>query len=106
MNNTLAPWKSDRLRSQRSLVQDPGLDSDFKTRNQFSIMSGQGWLGPMHCIVKWVKKVSSGGVVDFVVEQPQLFRKLHKNKQSKHRVPRKISDLKSRVVEYFTTMDN
>ena len=31
--------------------------------------------------LKWVKKkVSWGGVFDLAVEQPQLFRKLHKNK--------------------------
>ena len=34
----------------------------------------------MLCTVKWVKKVSCGGVFDLAVEQPQLFRKLHKNK--------------------------
>ena len=26
------------------------------------------------------KKISCGGVIDLAVEQPQLFRKLHKNK--------------------------
>ena len=52
----------------------------FVDTNQFSITSGQGWLGPMLCTVKLVKKVSCGGVFDLAVEQPQLFRKLHKNK--------------------------
>ena len=33
---------------------------------------------------KWVKKVSCGGVFDLAVEQPQLFRKLPKNKKQKH----------------------
>ena len=47
---------------------------------QFSITSGQGWLGPKLWPIKWVKKVSCGGVFDLAVEQPQLFRKLHKNK--------------------------
>ena len=31
--------------------------------------------------VKWGKKVSCGGVFDLAVEQPQLFRKLPKNKK-------------------------
>ena len=34
----------------------------------------------MLCTVKWVKKVYCGGVFDLAVEQPQLFRKLPKNK--------------------------
>ena len=69
------------LLSQRSRVQIPGLDSNFKNRNQFSITSGQGWLGPKLCTGKFVKKiVSCGGVFDLAVEQPQLFRKLPKNK--------------------------
>ena len=35
----------------------------------------------MLCTGKWVKKiVSCGGVFDLAVEQPQLFRKLPKNK--------------------------
>ena len=35
----------------------------------------------MLCTGKWVKKiVSFGGVFDLAVEQPQLFRKLSKNK--------------------------
>ena len=33
--------------------------------------------------VKWVKKISYGGVFDLAVEQPQLFRKLSKNKNKK-----------------------
>ena len=38
-------------------------------------------MGPMLCTGKWVKKiVSCGRVFDFAVEQPQLFRKLLKNK--------------------------
>ena len=37
-------------------------------------------MGPMLCTVKvGEKKVSCGGVIDLAVEQPQLFRKLHKN---------------------------
>ena len=35
-----------------------GLDSNFLNRNQLSITSGQGWMGPMLWIVKWVKKKS------------------------------------------------
>ena len=38
----------------------------------------------MLCTVKWGKKVSYGGVFDLAVEQPQLFRKLPKNKQTKN----------------------
>ena len=34
----------------------------------------------MLCTVKRGKKVSCGGVFDLAVEQPQLFRKRHKNK--------------------------
>ena len=41
-----------------SQVQIPGLGSNYLTRNQFSITSGQGWLGPMLCTVKWVTKES------------------------------------------------
>ena len=38
-------------------------------------------VGHMLCTVKWVKKVSCGGVFDLAVEQPQLFRKtIPKNK--------------------------
>ena len=43
-------------------------------------MSGQGWWRPMLCTVKWVKKVSYGGVFDLAVEPSQLLRKLHENK--------------------------
>ena len=50
-------------------------------RNQFSITSGQGWLKPMFCTSKWVKKiVSCAGVFDLAVEQPQVFKKQPKNK--------------------------
>ena len=57
-------------------------NNNFYNRNQFSIMSSQGWLGPKLCIGKWVKKiVSCGGVFNLAAEQPQLFRKLPKNKQ-------------------------
>ena len=37
-------------------------------------------MGPMLYTVKWVKNVSCGEVIVLAVEQPQLFRKLHKNK--------------------------
>ena len=38
-------------------------------------------MGPMLCTVKvGEKEISCGGVIDLAVEQPQLFRKLHKNK--------------------------
>ena len=54
----------------------------IQNSNQFSITSGQGWLRPMLCTRKWVKKiVSYGGVFDLAVEQPQLFRKISKNNQ-------------------------
>ena len=47
-------------------------------------MSGQAWLGSILCTGKWVKKiVFCGGVFDLAVEQPQLFRKLPKNKKQK-----------------------
>ena len=46
------------LRSRRSHVQIPGLDSNFQNRNKFSITSGQARLGPMLCTGKWVKKWS------------------------------------------------
>ena len=85
-DNRQSPWQSwqrNRLRSQRSLVQIPGVDSNFQNRNQFSITSGQRWWEPMLCTGKWVKKVSCGGVFDLAVEQPQLFRKLPRNKQNK-----------------------
>ena len=52
-------WQSDRLGSQRSRVQIPGLDSNFQNRNKFSITSGQEWLGPILCTSKWVKKKQS-----------------------------------------------
>ena len=55
-----------------------------RTENQLSITSGQGWLGPMLCTVKWGKKVLCSRVFDLAVEQPQLFRKLPKNKQNKN----------------------
>ena len=72
-------------------VQIPWLDSNFQNRNQFSITSGQGWLGPMLCTVKWEKKVCCGGVFDLAVEQPQLFRKQNKNKNSEVNFSNKYS---------------
>ena len=54
------------------------------TTDSLSCTSSQGWLEPMLCTGKWVKKMAScGGVFDLAVEQPQLFRKLPKNKTKK-----------------------
>ena len=69
-------------RTAESEVSGSNLRARFQfSRNQFSITSGQGWLGPMLCTVKWVKKVSCGGVIALAVEQPQLFIKLPKTKK-------------------------
>ena len=43
---------------------NPWQDSHFWNRNQFSITSGQRWMEPILSTVKWVKKVSCGGVID------------------------------------------
>ena len=78
---TLAVGKGNDLRTLKLglLIHSPWFDSYFYNRNQFSITSLQGWWKPMLGTVKWVKKVSYGGVFDLAVEQPQLFRKLHLN---------------------------
>ena len=71
------------LRNRRSQVQIPELDSYFYNRNQFSITSGEGWLRPILCTVKWVKNsLQRWNLRDLAVEQPQLLRKLHQNEKN------------------------